>query len=344
MAKKTLTINDIARLSGVSKKSVSRVLNDEHGVSEDTRSRIKAVMSEYGYQPNRRARALAANRSFLLAFVYNNPNSAYVQLLLSGVLRLANGRGYEVLVHAMDNPAPDDAGQQILQFFQRAGCDGLILSPPLSESLSVITAIEGAGISAVRLAGDQMPAQMPQISFDDREAALRMTRHLIERGATRFAFLGGPEQSAPTKRRLSGYRDALVANGLSPAEFVEVYGDFSFRSGLILGQELLASDARPDCFVCCNDEMAAGVIHAVSQAGLSVPGDVLVSGFDDAPIAQEILPPLSTVRQPIEAMGEASVLALLSLIDGSSAPSETAQRRFTPELIFRDSTAQRTEG
>lgn len=338
MTKKFLTISDIARLSEVSKKSVSRVLNEEEGVSDDTRARIKAVMAEHGYQPNRRARALAANRSYLLAFVYNNPNSTYVQSLLSGVLRAANGRGYEVLVHAMDNPAPEDAAQQILQFFQRAGCDGLILSPPLSETLSVITAVEGAGISAVRLAGDQTPANMPQISFDDRDAVLRMARHLIERGASRFAFVGGPAQSASTERRRSGYRDALVANGFNPAHFAEVYGDFTFRSGLMLGQELLAREVPPDCFVCCNDEMAAGVIHAATQAGLAVPGDVLVSGFDDAPIAREILPPLSTVKQPIDVMGEFAVVTLLDVIDGNSAPLESANRRFAPELIFRAST------
>lgn len=333
---KSLTISDVARLAGVSKKSVSRVLNDEQGVSDATRERVKAIMAEHGYRPDRRARALAGNRSFLVALAYNNPNAGYIMGLLQGVLRAANERGYEVIMHPLPFPAPGSAGDDLVRFVSRAGCDGLVLTPPLSESPTVLAALGAAGIDFVRISGDDTDFDAPQVRFDDRAAALLITSHLTDEGHRRIAFVGGPETSGTTRRRLAGFRDALLARGVKPDMTLERFGNFTFLSGMAAVDELLALENRPTAVMCCNDEMAAGAIHAARQRGLSVPDQLSVTGFDDSAIAGEVWPPLTTVRQPLHEMGEMSAELLMLKLDGQGMPPHPI-RGFEHTVLTRQS-------
>jgi len=335
MKQSQLTIADIARLAGVSKKSVSRVINGEAGVSDATRANIRAIIEAQGYEPDRRARALAGNRSFLLGVAYDNPNAAYVLELLQGAVRAANGHGYEVVMHPVDEAAGEIAAR-LDSFMRRSGCDGLVLTPPLSEAPGLVSRIAQRPWPAVRIAGDDVALEIPQIRYDDRSAALAITRHLIDLGHRRIGFVGGPEHGGSTGRRLAGFRDALSARGLELRSDHQGWGDFTFLSGLAAGRRMLALAARPSAVMCCNDEMAAGVIHAAREAGLGVPDDLSVTGFDDSHIAQEMWPPLTTVRQPVGEMGAAAVEALL----GSMAGTKPAGRRdYAHDVVVRLSTA-----
>jgi len=340
MSAESLTITDIARLSGVSKKSVSRVLNDEKGVSDATRERVKAIMAQYGYRPDRRARALASKRSYLLALAYNNPNPTYVLGVLNGMLPIANQAGYEVIVHPLPYPTNKQAGDALLAFMRRSGCDGLVLIPPLSESPDVLTALSAAGISVVRIAGDDIHHDVPHVRFDDRAAALEITSRLIQDGHSHIGFVGGPADSGPTRRRLAGFRDALRAASLDLQEDYEGFGQFTFFSGVEVGKQLLSLAQPPSAIMCCNDEMAAGVINAAGQLGVAVPEKLAVTGFDDSPIAKEVWPPLSTVHQPVKEMAASAAERLLQVIEQPSSVASSIVN-FAHSLVIRQSGCQR---
>ena len=337
MNKKAVTISDIARIAGVSKKSVSRVINNESGISELTRERIQSIIKTEGYHPDRRARALASNRSYLIALAYNNPNPAYVLELMQGVLREANKRGYEVILHPVTG-SNASVGDQLVEFMQRSGCDGLILTPPLSEMPELLGQFTQERWRVTRIAGDDLALTMPQIRYDDRSAALAITSYLIKLGHTRIGFVGGPEHSGPTQRRLAGFRDALTAQGHSFRQEWEAWGNFTFLSGLEAGRKILSAEDRPTAIMCCNDEMAAGLIHAARAFDLTVPDDLSVTGFDDSPIAQEVWPTLTTVRQPVVEMAAASATTLIEWIGGSSL--ETHPAMFAHIVVTRDSAAR----
>lgn len=330
------TINDIARIAGVSKKSVSRAINDEPGISPATRARLKSIMEEHGYAPDRRARALASSKSFLIGMAYNNPNPGYVMEMLKGVQAVAEPAGYEVVMHATKASGAELSGE-LVRFFQRSGCDALILTPPLSESAELLAALSKTGKTVVRIAGDDANFSIIQVRYDDRSAAQAVTDRMISLGHRRIGFLGGAESSGTTRRRLAGYRDALRLQGLRFDPALIRFADFTFASGASEGDALLCSEDRPSAIVCANDEMASGVLHAARLHELKVPKDLAVSGFDDSLLARQVWPPLTSVRQPIQEMAErAAQLALgIRAPEVSGLPDE-----FSHTLIERESSGE----
>ena len=339
MAGKATTISDIARIAGVSKKSVSRVLNDESGISDAKRKLVLDIIEKEGYQPDRRARALAGSGSYLIAFAYNNTNSAYVLDLLQGALIEANGLGYEIILHPVGLEG-QAAAEDLRQLIQRSGADGLVLSPPLSEAFHMFDGFMELGKPIVRVAGDDVDSKIPQIGFDDRSAAFSIVQHLLQLGHRKIAFVGGPEQAGPTRRRFAGYRDAIASTGIELDNNLLKYSDFTFLSGMAAGDELLSNEgdaADIDAVMCCNDALASGVVHAARNAGLRVPENLSVTGFDDAPIASQVWPPLTTVRQPLNEMGATAIRTLVSLIEGK--PNFRSVSLFDHELMTRNSTA-----
>lgn len=330
-----VTISDIARIAGVSKKSVSRALNNEEGLSPDTRKRLKEIMEEHGYFPDRRARALAASRSYLIGVAYNNRNPSFVLDILNGVQQTAGEKGYEVVMHEVGAES-DRLEANIRSFMQRSGCDGLILTPPLSETYPLVGAFTEDDWPLVRIAGDDVGLATPQIRYDDRSASLAITRYVLDQGHKRLAFVGGPESSGPTRRRLAGFRDAITSRDLAVDEALITYGDFTFQSGLQAGSRLLEAKSDLTAIICANDAMAAGVIHAVRENSMRVPDNISVTGFDDSELAQQVWPPLTSVAQPVREMAlEASRVLIEALSrDNEDAPSK---REFAHLLSIRKS-------
>lgn len=332
LSKQNLTINDIARLAGVSKKSVSRVINNERGVSESTRERIKAIMTEAGYQPDRRARALASQRSFLIGLAYNNRNPSYILEMLAGSQKAANAQGYEVVMHQMAEGV--HAADEVSQFMRRSACDALIITPPLSESATLIAELAKQPWPLVRVAGDYADFNAPQIRYNDRTATLSLTHSLIQQGHQRIAFLGGPQTAGPTIRRLSGVRDALALHNLELPDSLVRYGDFTFESGARFGAEFLSVSQPPTAIMCANDEMAAGVYRSAAAAGLMIPRDLSVTGFDDSPVASHLYPALTSVRQPIQEMMALAV----EILTAQARTDEHGVALFDATVVARDST------
>ncbi len=329
-----VTINDIARLAGVSKKSVSRVLNGEPGLSIKTRQRIQAIMKQEGYVPSRQARALAGSRSYLIAIAYNNRNPSFIVDLLQGVQEVASERGYEVVMHEVRSSGADMLAD-ISRFMHRSGCDGLILTPPLSEAPELIGAFGEENWTITRIAGDDVGSKIPQIRYDDRNAVLSVTRHVIDQGHSRIAFLGGPKESGPTRRRLAGFKGGMKTSGLTIEKALLLWGDFTFASGLQAGREILELDKPPSAVVCANDAMAAGVMHAAREKGLRVPADISVTGFDDSLLAVQVWPPMTSVAQPVRAMAEKACGLVITGIEAGESQDSIVE--FDHELKERQS-------
>lgn len=331
MSKATnMTINEVARLAGVSKKSVSRVLNDEAGVSEKTRAHIQQIMASVGYVPDRRARALASSKSLLLGLAYNNRNPNFVLELLKGAQEAANAAGYEIVMHTVSG---DDAADELIRFMRRSACDGLILTPPLSESATLVAALTGQDWPVVRIAGDNADFELPQIRYNDRTAALTLANQLLKLGHESIAFIGGPMHAGPTMRRLAGVKDAVSLAGLELEKRLVRYGDFTFDSGKEEGAVLLGQGRPPTAIICANDEMAAGVYHSAAELGISIPGQLSVTGFDDSPVASQLWPPLTSVRQPVADM---TGLAVRMVIDGAQRAGSGVEQ-FDAQIMYRAS-------
>lgn len=331
--KPNLTINDIARLAGVSKKSISRVINNEPGVSDRNRARIQAIITEHRYVPSRHARAFAKSQSYLLGLAYNNLNPGYVLELLQGVQSVATPAGYEVVMYTAEGISGDMA-ENLIGFMRRSACDALLITPPLSESAYLVAALEKQPWPVIRVAGDDINAEMMQVSYDDRAAAQDITHKIIENGHKLIGFLGGTKSAGPTRRRLAGFRDAIKLRGVELKESYIKFGDFTFLSGLEKGAELMGLPEKPTAIFCANDEMAAGVIQAVRNADLRVPLNVSIVGFDGFALSGQVWPPLTTVKQPVFEMAAKATGLLLGV---SQPSSQVLPEEFRHEIILRQS-------
>ena len=331
------TINDIARLAGVSKKTVSRVINQSPFVKEGTRARIDAVIQQIGYIPDPQARGLAFRRSFLIGLVYDNPNAQYIVNSQEGVLDALRGSGFELVVHPCDRLS-EDFVPGVRRFVERQKLHGVILLPPVSEDQALARALEEIDCQFVRLASVRLDNTTRMIVSSDRDAAAEAATYLEALGHHRIGFIAGPAHHRSAHERKGGFMDALEKRGVTlPPELI-VDGAYSFESGVACAEALLARRPRPTAIFASNDEMAAGVYKAAFRLKIAIPDELSVVGFDDSPVASRLSPALTTVRLPIRDMAR---LAASTLIPPGGAPGEVAAgsvSRIVPHLVVRDST------
>ncbi len=327
------TINDIARLAGVSKKTVSRVINASPFVRDDTRERIQAVIAELGYAPDPQARGLAYGRAFLIGLVYDNPNPQYVVNMQLGLLDGMRGSGFELVVHPCDRESPTFL-EDLRGFVERQRLFGVVLTPSVSEDERAARLMAEIGCAYVRVASVSLDTPEHMIETRDRLGGREAARHLAELGHTRIAFISGPPSFRSSHERRSGFEEALNEAGLTLNRAYVAEGGYTFESGIARGLELLRLDPRPTAIFAANDEMAAGVLQAARQLGLGIPDDVSVLGFDDFQIASRLWPALTTIRTPTREIGRLAVERLLGVEDEARDPKERL-----PVLVVRDSTA-----
>jgi LacI family repressor for deo operon, udp, cdd, tsx, nupC, and nupG len=326
-----LTIRDIARLAGVSTATVSRTLMKPAMVAEETREQVLRAVAEAGYTPNLMARSLRRRQSGAILVVVRDIVNPFYPEIFRGVERTARRLGFNVLMGNTDDDPVQERDYLRLVLSRRA--DGLIALtgriPDLDDP-----AVRGLPIV---LASEPVPGHdFPIVRIDNRGAAAAMTRHLIGLGHRRIAHVAGPLDQAIARERLEGWRMALQAAGLPAGDELVAGSDFRVPSGLAAGRALLALPQPPTAIFVANDETAMGVLSAIHAAGLRVPQDISVAGFDDIPFAEAFDPPLTTIRQPRLAMGEQAMMMLHSLIEGR----EPAERSVTlpAELVIRQST------
>jgi len=331
-----VTINDIARLASVSKKTVSRVINDSPLVREQTREKVKLIIAEHGFAPDPQARALAFRRSFLIALIYDNPSPQYVVNMQRGILDTLDGTSFQLIVRPCDRGDPRfHASMQA--FVEQQKLFGAILPPSVSEDQELADILADASCPYVRIASVPLDEAHSMIRTHDSEGAAAAARHIATLGHERIAHIRGPSTFRSSHERLRGFTDGLAEFGLKLDPKLVLEGGYTFESGVACAQQLLERPPalRPTAVFAGNDEMAVGVYQAARRAGFGVPEDLSIVGYDDTPMASRIWPPLTTVRLPIREMGKAAAALLINEARGE----RTSFIAFQPEMIVRQSTA-----
>ena len=330
-------LEDVAREAGVSPKTVSRVLNDKANVKDETRKRVLAAMEAMDYHPHPSARSLAGNRSFLVAMLYDNndnPTSSYLAEIQDGVLEACDEHHYSMMVRPL-RIGGSDFISRVDALISHHHPDGVVLTPPITDYAPLLKRLSEREVPNACVSPMKHRGRIG-VFMDEREAARAMVEHLVSLGHTRIAHVLGIASHGASRWRLAGYRDALAAAGLREDPALIVQGAFTFGSGVTAARELLAlKKKRPTAVFAANDDMAAGVMWVAGEYGLKVPRDLSVCGFDDTPLASQLWPALSTVRQPSREMGRVAAMQLLDTLRGRG-PGKLVQVPYSLEL--RDST------
>lgn len=330
------TIDDVARLAGVSIKTVSRVFNNEPHVRPATHDRVVKAAHMLDYQPNLSARRLAANRAFVIGMLYENPNSDYVTEMQYGSLEACRLQGYGLLIQPCDVLSPTLV-EALVDLKRRATVDGFIALQPISDLENFNRAMLEHDIACVRVS--QRPFEgLPWISVGDEEAAADMTEQLLSLGHQRIGFIMGHPDHGSSHDRLVGYRSALEQHGISFDTTLVEQGRFDYESGYECAKRLLALRPRPTAVFASNDHMAMGVLTAAHESGLEIPRDLSVTGFDDTSFARFSWPPLTTVCQPISQVAQMATEVLLALLQGRS--DGVFDRRLGAQVVLRASTGR----
>jgi LacI family transcriptional regulator len=347
-----MDIRELARRSGVSVATVSRALNDRPDVSPRTRDRIVAIARELGYQPNEQARTLVRRRSDLVGLVWDTGYAAtgarhpFLADVLIGLKIALADTGHHLLL--VSTSGADDA-QVYVRAARRHSLAGAVLMG-VDDQAAPVTALIDSGLPCV---GIDLPVTGPAATFvtsDNRAGAASAVAHLHELGHRRIAVVTGPPEMLPSVERLTGFREECRRRGVDvPSEYV-THGDFFLASGYTCTRQLLALPQPPTGVVVCGDEMAVGALHAAADAGLTVPRDLSVVGYDDVEAAALVRPALTTVAQDRLALAAAAVDSLIRLValrrgdaetpaePASTDPDGTVPPRHLPNrLVVRDS-------
>lgn len=326
------TIIDVAREAGVSFKTVSRVLNGEPNVRLPTRERVLAAAERLGYRANQHARSLRAGQSRLIGVFFGQLSRNYLSELQIGALERANEEGFSIVFESLKH-GEDGA----LRLRGQAELAGAVLVPPLTEDDALMQQLSEAGTPYVRLSHTDAAGETGRVSMDDTAAAAAMTEHLIGLGHRRIGFIAGPPSHPQAQLRETGYRQGLAAHGIDAEETLIVEGRFDFESGLAAARALLSLAEPPTAIFASNDDMAAAVLGYAYRAGIRVPDQLSVAGFDDTPLATTVSPALTTIYQPGREMASLAVSMLLDRHSDGRDPHKVMPFR----LVVRESTAPR---
>ncbi|WP_101757185.1 LacI family DNA-binding transcriptional regulator [Oceanicoccus sp. KOV_DT_Chl] len=330
------TMMDVANHAGVSKKTVSRVLNNEANVNENTRLKVQQAMEILDYHANMSARRLATHQSFLISMLYQDFSGNYIHDIQSGLIDKLTVHGYSLLVH----PCGDDDEStlnKVESMIRQSNADGLVLIPPISDMKSVIDCLERLEKPYVRISPKGKTNPTKSVFCDDYQAAYDMTQYFIDKGHQRIGFVIGNLERRDAVVRLKGFRAAMAENKVAINEKYIVQGDFNFESGKICGEKLLTLATPPTAIFASNDHMAAGVMAAAHENDIAIPQQLSVAGVDDSPIASEIWPQLTTIRQPTQLVGEEAADKLIAQIKSSEF---TCSPDLLPwQLVFRNTVA-----
>lgn len=328
------TINDVARISGVSKKTVSRVLNESQEVTKATREKVAAVIKQLNYAPDPQARSLASKRSFLLGLVYDNPNALYISDIQIGVLRACHSTGYELIMHPGDFKNCELV-DEISHFVSRARIGGVILLSPISQVGELAQRLNQAHIPYVRISPKEIDAEEKVVVSNDRHGAEIMTEYLVSIGHRKIGFVTGPDFNLSAEQKYEGFRKVMQKHGLPVHKDLIAKGENTFDSGVFAGKQLIKHS--PTVIFASNDAMALGVMKSAIMHNISVPEQLSVAGYDDSALATVTWPDLTTIRQPVEHMGELAARKLLAQL-GVGLNLSDVSMVIEPELVVRNST------
>ena len=329
------TLEEIAKLAKVSRSTVSRVINDDPHVNPKTRKRVMAIIQRLNYHPNVAARGLAAGRTRILGLVIPMGVSAlfadpYFPILIQGVSAACNAHDHSVMLWIAE---AEYERRMIRQILHNGLVDGVIVaSNRLNDPL--VGALSSSHIPFVIIGRLPERMHLNHVDVDNRRSAKELVEYLLAHGRRRIGTIAGPKNMIAGRDRLQGYLDALRSQGIDVDPNLMVEGDFSEASGQAAMQSLIPF--KPDAVFVASDSMAVGALREIREAGLRVPQDVALAGFDDMPFAARMEPPLTTVRQPVYRTGYVAAEALIDLVEKPGSP---VRKIILPtELVIRAST------
>jgi LacI family transcriptional regulator len=332
----SLTLEDVAKQAGVSRSTVSRVVNDFPNVSEDVRKRVLEVIQVTGYHPNAAARALASQRSWTLGLVlphsvfqlFTNP---YYLHLTKGIAQACNDHNFTLALFLVSTK--EDESKIFTNITRKGLLDGVLVQSGHHGDQQIIGHLVDAGVPQVVVGRPFRFDNVSYLDVDNVNSACNAVTHLIRLGRRRIATICGPSQSTVGIDRKEGYIKALTERGYEIDESLIAEGDFTEASGYYAMQKLLP--AKPDAVFAASDAMAIGGIRAVREAGQTVPNDVAFVGFDDIPLTGMAAPQLTTIRQPVNQFGVRAVELLIDLIENGIQPPRHVV--MDTQLIIRES-------
>lgn len=327
-------MKDVARLASVSIQTVSAVVNNKPDITDETRARVLAAIEQLNYQPYSVARSLRTRQTRTIALVVSDIASVAIAAMASAAETHAHAFGYSLILYNTHN----DVGRET-SYFNAAvqqWVDGVIFIPAMRFGRWDI--LQEAGIPSVAI--DRIPDNYsgPAVMLDNRKAGQMAGVHLLELGHRHLAHMSGPLEVRLARERLAGFQQAFETQGLDPASCLVEEADFTCQTGYLAMQRLLAYQPRLTAVFAANDLMAIGAMRAAAEAGLRVPQDISIVGFDDIELAAFQTPPLTTIRQSFAQLATLGVQLLLDILTGK----EVAQTQIViePTLIVRQSTAR----
>ncbi|PSN07371.1 ribose operon transcriptional repressor RbsR [Siccibacter turicensis] len=327
------TMKDVARLAGVSTSTVSHVINNDRFVSDAIREKVEAAVNSLNYAPSAVARSLKLNQTRTIGMLLTASSNPFYSELVRGVERSCFERGYSLVL--CNTEGDEQRMNRNLEMLLQKRVDGLLLLCTETHQPSAELIRRYPNIPTVMMDWAPLDGQCDLIQDNSLLGGDIATQHLIDKGYTRIACITGPLDKTPARLRLEGFRTAMKRAGLPvPAEY-EITADFEFAGGFRAMESVLTLKERPQAVFIGNDAMAVGAYQALWHAGVAIPNDMAIVGYDDIELARYMTPPLTTIHQPKDELGE---LAIDVLIHRMSQP-ELAQQllQLTPELMDRGS-------
>ncbi len=318
------TIGDIARLAGVSKTTVSRVLNHKPDVEPATRERILRIIEEQGFVPSIAAAGLASGRRSLIGMLVPSFTWPEIPELMRGVAEVVEQTPYELVLYSIKETNLKKIRSEVINRVLATQLTAGLLAVYPGEASDDLTRLYKQGFPVV-IIDDQREQTTPWVGTDNVTGAYLAVRHLISLGHRRIAHIQGPHEYLVSHDRYQGYRQALLEAGITPDPALVFEGDFMPPSGRACASKLLELpvEKRPTAIFAAADQMAYGILAAAEEYGLSVPRDIAVVGFDDDAPSAHVRPPLTTIRQPNFEMGQKGIELLLSMLDTPANPTSS---------------------
>lgn len=322
-------MSDVARLAGVSHMTVSRVLNEPKTVRPETRERVRLAIEQLGYRRNSAARSLVTRRSQTLGVVCFDTTLYGPASTLNGIEHAAEDAGYAVSVATLRRPTPEAAAQAVQRLVDQS-VEGLVLIAP--QASAAVALIRAVPTNLPVVAVESALPHVTSVSVDQVLGARMLTDYLLSLGHETVHHVRGPADWSEANGRVEGWLAALEAQGRPAPKALP--GDWSAKSGYLAGQRIAKAGVATAVFA-ANDSTALGVLRALHEAGVRVPEDVSIVGFDDIPEAAYMTPPLTTVSQPFREVGQRSLEILLAEIEGDGESGSSTV--IPPDLVVRQS-------
>jgi LacI family transcriptional regulator len=332
------TIRDVAAVAGVSPATVSRVLNGKQDVAADLRQRVLGAVTDLGYRRNGPARSLRTRAAMVLGLIISDISNPFFTAVVRGAEDQAQLAGYSLVLANADEDVDKEA--RYLEVAAAEQMAGVLLSPASLTRTSIDVLLE-RGIPVVTIDRRLAGATVDSVTVNNYQAARTAAQHLTGQGCRRVGFIAGPVQTTTGASRLAGYRAALRAAGRPLDPSLTAYADFRTEGGYAATRQLLRQRRPPDGLLFANNLMTVGGLRAIAEAGLAIPDDIAVVGFDDVIWATALQPPLTVVAQPTYEIGQTAAKLLLRRVDGEAFPPRRVVLQ--ADLIERAS-SHRTSG